>query len=497
MTEQKTLRVVSSIVGAGKTHQLIQTFDYNRRNSIIACPTLALCKQTAENLKHRNPAFIQSGDGENVISALSMEIRCGTGLIIVTHRAIELLGLEAEKDSSLFQQLLRWDLYLDEHVSPISVGQCNPKKLTNVSNFSDYWLITEEGKAAVKPGYEPELWELLDDYYSGVSEVKDFTYTALTNGACRITTNDSGKLFLSWAGWSPLIKALQGFNSVMLLCANASDSPLATALKECHGWRIENAPVEFWPSGERNTHHNQHNVTLYAALTKTTGLSTLGKDNCELYKKVCEEIAQHIGSEPFIYASNKNKSIGDFTRQSDHWLAKGVRVPFITSGLNRYAGLMDSEELELSGKEIDHVDSFDNGFDCGVWLGVSLLNNTHKNLISELALKFGGSGQKMIQSLQNFMTCENAYQMIGRTTVRNRDKNNEVKLYFLDADTRDYIHKNYFPNAKCISLNVSVEKKSDKTRIKVQELKSEGYRQIDVAALLKCSLRSVKNYWKG
>lgn len=313
--------------------------------------------------------------------------------------------------------------------------------------------------------------------------------------------DEEEKILFDYLYLSPIYNALPFFNAVHFLAAGVERSPFLV-VGSYLGIQFKPSDKSLWPAEERLKHKSEL-ITLVSGAKGRPGLTKLGENNGALFRDVVTGFKSWMelnGISPCLYSSNHNKAQGSFKSWSDDILKnkRSERVPYIASGVNTYAGLLDENEIKARGLT---TDNFKDGFNAAIWLGMALLSNTAKGQIQRYVESFEGDAKEIIDSIENFATCEAAYQMLCRTVIRNVNNTKPVKLFVLSDYIADYLEKNYFAGAKVERLSIEclseAKTKVNLRTVEVLELWRAGYKRKEIAEKCNVSLKTVQRTIKS
>ncbi|HBR0886101.1 TPA: DEAD/DEAH box helicase family protein [Klebsiella pneumoniae] len=512
--QQTTINTVSAICGAGKSHAFINhinNFPFDR-NYIYCVPTLALADElskkipTALNLTSNNDT-IESIGGE--IAEAVQEYGARRKNIIITHRGLKILSLiiENSENGEIIRRALEgWILVIDETTEPFISGKVIPQgeiaESVNILNYTtqaDVFEKLRDAKTTRKSltvNDSPAVCELMGEVYIYSTEIQELYYSLLHGGSVEGAFNTDLNLFTQYdyVCLNPVYDIIPAFRQVHCLGASIQDSPFCVVGREVFNWKFRSSPAAFQPPIERQAHANQHLITVISGVSGNPGLTAHGEDECKLFKKVCTAFQEKLGNAGFIYASNHNKPTGNFKKEADRILRNGDRVPFVSSGVNLYAGLLDKREMGTIPAEKRAV--YEQGFCHAVWLGVALLSTTAKGQVGRYIESLGGKPEPVIKSIEDFQTCEAAYQMLMRCRARRFDNDKPIYLYVINQYIADYICDRYLPGAKREHLNISHVSESKARRADVDRtiwnLHLDGVKQAEIAETVNVSKSKVE-----
>jgi len=516
--ENKNLNLfcVEAICGAGKSHAFIShinAFPFDKQY-IYCVPTLAL----AQELSRKIPTALNLTSSNESLESIGVEIceairESGAGRrnIIITHKGLKILALIIEKSESgqaVMDALKSWVLVADEAMAPFISGKVIPQgeiaEAVNILNYTTQTDVfetlrdSETIRKSLKASNTLALCELMEEVDIFSQEVQELYYTLLHDGSVEGAFDEELQLFrqYDYVCLSPVYSIIPAFKQVHFLGASIKHSPFCVIGKEVFKWSLKPSPKAFQPSPDRQNHANQELITVISGVSGNPGLNSHGKDDCKLFKNVVSAFKDNIGNAGFIYASNHNRPTGNFKKESDRLLRHGDRVPFVSSGVNFYAGLLN--EKELSSLHISEEKSavYAEGFCHAVWLGVALLSKTAIGQISRYIASMDGRPEPVIKSIEDFQTCEAAYQMLMRSRARRFDNEKPIKLYVINKYIADYICDRYLPGAKRQHLDIShvSESKSQKMDKEQQiiNLHKEGMMNKDIPGIVGISLSKVE-----
>ncbi|HHH2061360.1 TPA: DEAD/DEAH box helicase family protein [Yersinia enterocolitica] len=498
----KKIQLIDGICGSGKSRNVKRYISSNtQQRFIMALPTIALVKQTQQDLSDLNVSsvFIESSNG-NVQNALTDAISPlgNYRVIVISHSALETLGKRVMTDNTLQSYLKDFVVFVDEAPNPIlSVkakidAQKNNEYLRGCHQ-SDRWLTMadfDELKSYWNESTNPSnttrdlLWGLMAGY-----------------PAVRNKETTSGYTLHGYAH-SPIIEVFKHCQQLYIMSANVQNCPFVVVAREWCDINSEMAPEALQPDLDRRTHKNQSRVQVHALLPRRASMTKLA----QCWDSVLNKTAKILQSD-FLYATNGNKSGAincNFNKEAvKYFSGAGTNVPFISSGINLFGGFdvhgMTDEELSRRFNITD-TEIYQKGFSKAAFLGTARLSRECVGHISDITAELGKkNSQSIIDSIEGFNSFESSYQVHLRTVLRDQNNNDLVTLVFIDEASAKYFIEHYYPDAKLVSAgSIEVKRKlvkSNNTMQDVQNLKLTGLKQKQVSERLNISIRTVKNYW--
>ncbi|MNY17933.1 hypothetical protein D3C86_1512820 [compost metagenome] len=217
-------------------------------------------------------------------------------------------------------------------------------------------------------------------------------------------------------------------------------------------------------------------ISLVAVCENRCTLTALQK----VFQEHLQEIIQPVPGE-FIFATNRDKSLCQFTTIGDDILsnsARGERVSMASYGLNHYQHMHNAVFLGCSNLDRDFQ---------GKWRQYAELN--------------GWDVEEFEQKQRAAMNYERCYQFISRTSIRNADTDHPLLFVVPDLATAEYIKEHYFLGAKIECFNFGKERKKrdttkgDTTRAEIQKHKANGLTQKQTRELMNVGIATVKRNW--
>ncbi|HHH2222034.1 TPA: DEAD/DEAH box helicase family protein [Yersinia enterocolitica] len=498
----KKIQLIDGICGSGKSRNVKRYISSNtQQRFIMALPTIALVKQTQQDLSDLNVSsvFIESSNG-NVQNALTDAISPlgNYRVIVISHSALETLGKRVLTDNTL-------QTYLKDFV--VFVDEC-PNALLNVKAK----IEAQKNNEWLRGVHQSERWftvadfEELKSYWNEPTNpsntTRDLLWCLMANYPVIRNKETSSGYTLHGYAHSPIIEVYKHCQQLYVMSANVSNCPFVTVAREWCGINSELAPVELQPDLDRRTHKNQSRVKVHALLPRRASMTKLA----QCWDSVLNKTAKILQSD-FIFATNGNKAGAincNFHKEAvKYFSGAGTNVPFISSGINLFGGFdihgMTDEEL-VRRFNITDTEIYQKGFNKAAFLGTARLSRECVGHISDITAELGrNNAQSIIDSIEGFNSFESAVQMVMRTVLRDQNNNDPVTLVFIDEASAKYFIEHYYPDAKLVSAgSIEVERKlvkSNNTMQDVQNLKLSGLKQKEVGKQLNISIRTVKNYW--
>jgi hypothetical protein len=503
--KQFSVQYLSAICASGKSYAVIQHINNDESNRYIyVAPTRLLANEISSKIP--DSELVQSNDDFSVAKHLSMSLKqpVGSRVYVITHQALKIIGNLAHYDEELAKSFNQFFLIIDEAIEPFINGTLFLKNKASIDNITSRFDVTEgSGLMTVKDNQDDKdyLKIQMDATGAYTSDVRDMIFTGLNGGTLILSKDENGQnTKLIYLGFNPAFEVVKRAKSSILVCASADIQPAMLPLAAL-GANIKPVSNKLLPDESRRVHPNQQRITMYAAMDKRVGLTSLGKDKGKKFKEVCSAIGKKLEGKDFLYATNNNKPQGKFKSIADDHFSEwgGERIPYISSGLNIYSGLMDEDELAQMNIDANKIKKYSQGISNCVWLGIMMLSNDFKSALGYFCKDKGMDYDAMVNSIEDFANGEAAYQAVCRTTLRDFDGEEKVDLYFLNAQTMHYIKKRYLPDASIVYLDIAEPVRGKKLNTiypVIQALKEQGKKQKEIADHLDVSIRTVKSNWK-
>lgn len=482
---QAFVDVVIGICGAGKSYEYSKHINNTpSARFIVAAKTDALCEQIHQGLPgsviiNTDNINTRTKDGQKAVTmAVCKAVKSYKHrVIVVTHKALELLSMRLHYDDELRCALLDYQAIVDEAPDsrkPVSVAV--ELALKDVYPWLPHTIITNNQMYATRIDKLREVLKGRDTRNANL-------LIALINGDRVKAEEIDGKLLLKSNARSDLYM-LSRVCKVVFVGADMMNSPIIrTGLRNGYIDKAQESPdIRVDPS--RNMHHNTGRVNISALLDVQASKRSI--------KKHCQDIADKVKREfgnsgkPFLFTCNADES-GDEGFMFETFFRSqlepvgGIYIPPKAQGLNSYQHITNAAWLCSVRFRPDFKAEFDD---------VDEAN--HK------------------EAWENLDGC---YQFLARTVIRNQDdKSTECKFLVLDEQQREYCINNYFPDAhsikgfepvhvETISQQERGKRKRSKTLDVIQTaydlLKESGMKatQKAVAELAGVSEKTVKRSW--
>ncbi|WP_374746690.1 hypothetical protein AAHX80_03875 [Klebsiella variicola subsp. variicola] len=391
-------------------------------------------------------------------------------VIICTHECFKHYCYRAEFETELQSLLKDFNVFIDE-IPDAMFGAYIKVVHTNRTeeNFPFLkWLEEKDGLLYLREEERKKFYDYWHETEANGAELKRLLW-AIMQGA-GLLYEENKHLFAFTA--SPIIKSAQWAENLTVLGAGSSRSLFVWAAEHVAGYTVSEAGEHLQPPAERRK-HKRGAITLMAVCENRCTLTSLQ----HVFNEHLQEIIRRVPGE-FIFATNRDKSICEFTTIGDEILSdgvRGVRVSMASYGLNHYQHMHNAVFLGCSNLDRDFQ---------GKWRQYADLN--------------GWDVEEFEQKQSAAMNYERCYQFISRTSIRNADTNHPLVFVVPDLATAEYIREYYFPGAsiECFNFEKPRKKvKGNETREKVQECKAQGMTQKSAAELLQVNIKTIKRNW--
>jgi hypothetical protein len=500
---------LSAICGSGKSYNIIKNINEFPLKVIYSVPTIQLGKEIAAKIP--DATFLKSGEGYNIGEEFSTNIKQGfSRVLIVTHKALEILGAIASQDEYLQEVLSEWTVYVDEVICPFMLGELYIKKDKNFKMVLGH-LVSDGAKMLPKDDESfAALESLLTEGQMFSQPLKELLYTLVNGGTVIQRKNEkTGEGYkIIYCVFNPAINVFKHGKNAIFISANAENSPMVSLISSLSKGEVEGVSEKLMPAPERRLHKNTDRVKVNFYIGKNVGLHSLGRDKEVLYRTVVDKIGAKVAERKFIYATNSDKpTVGKFKTISDksfNGLFKGERVGFTSMGINIYSGLVGEDEMRELGIQESKIEEYKDGYDTAVWLGVAKMNPEHKMIITDLLTNYSektaAAAPKIIESMETFAEMESCYQFCMRTKLRDVNNTDPIELHVLTKTQAEYLKKHYFHDAELIDETIDMAQfskatKGNDTKSSVQACKLKGMKQKAVSDHLGISLVTVKRNW--
>lgn len=510
MLPKRKIRVIDGVCGSGKSFNVMRHIADTPVDGkyILAMPTKQMVHQTANVLRNKfeisNVCGLVSADGEvSVTELFALAIRDSSTkhVIVLTHKALEMIGKRVLLDKKLCEMLGRYIIFVDEVPPPILSAKVFVRVMEN-HHWLAYLRPVEMGRFEKKRYWFPQDRKRLKSFYcdsqNGDEHTKNAIWIALSGCPLIRSRVSSGGVVMHGYSPSPIMQVARVCKNFFLMSSNVINSPFAKIAHEWFNMELELAPDMLQPDSNRNKHDSKR-VLCHAILKKRAGLSSMAKSG--IYEDICRE-SKELLVENFIFATNSNKSGAidcKFQSIADEILSDvGIRAAYVSHGLNIFGGSdvhgYSEHELEIQG--FADVELYKNGFQKALWLGVSRLNGEVKSHLKEVCQFLGGDPGSIIDAIEVFNSFEAAYQFCLRTKLRDVNSSAPVEFVFIDRPTMDYFISNYAPDAKVGGVGlVSFNSKADETFSEIQRLKRLGFSKAEVQHETGFSRATIYNHW--
>jgi len=489
LNNYKRILLISGNCGSGKTHGYMREIGQRWRQErfIIAAPTEDLVKQIERNLRSQygvdGVTRLLSSDGikvgEEFIRLLPPMVQCN--VIVVTHKALENLGKELLLKPILQGYLTEFVVFLDEVPPAFLRASVKTNALRNhlwLSFMKSKERSAGQGGEYLLVNERERLLSFHSENHNTDERAKNAIWASLAGYPLIKSREDSNNFTITAYCHNPVLEVLKYAREFYLVSSNAQQAPLVVVAKQWLDINSEMAAGHLQPDRERNKHDSTR-IICHAIFEQRASLSNLSKG--DIYVHACR-FARWILKKDFMYATNINKNAGgikcDFASIADELFnGVGVRVPFVSHGLNIYGGNdmhgYSDEDLKLLG--IEDAELYQNGFSKALWLGVARLDNETITHLTEVCEWLDCESGVLLEAVEKFSSFEPAYQMMLRSTLRDPNNSSQVEFFFIDEATMNYFREVYAPESKLGYVgHLDIPSKGKTTAARVRECKAKG-----------------------
>jgi hypothetical protein len=437
-TELETLDYLDQPVGSGKTQAIIKSItDRPRCSHLYVTPTVILAKEIEERMHHdfRDGYLLNSIERvdsstvekdetvlENVLASIINAKEQGINKILIVTTATFFNMIQ---HGLIMSNLRNYHVILDEGIDPsetLTAYYSSPiAHLVNELVIQDGDVIKPaESKEAVKAlkaiasrdedfhskyakyaslRSDPDFRTIADRLINGLFD----TYGSVTN-----EVEEEGKGTIRCLA---LLKpdAIGGFKSVTMIVASFLDTLLANYWQQTHGITMKGFD-EKYIDGLFDTHAVKGNlVDIYHVLSAGDNASMTNLKRTINSVPVAEialnTVSQFFDEEVFLFTLNTRFNLST---------EKGQKISPVCAGLDIYRQYNNVAVLSASNPE--------------PWVA-GVMNK----LLPECDT---GAMYRMLANAQ-------AYQIVGRTSLRVRDKPSRIKMVVLSSDIAQYLHEKF------------------------------------------------------
>lgn len=495
------INMINGICGSGKTTNIISQLNSIEGQVVLAFPTKALANEVVERIKTANLSLngfkqvsyelFHNDATDKAVAKLSASLVMSTSKVLVTtHASLTAVGMNALLNPQVQESLSRWTVFADEAPKGLFTADVTVKALKN-AGFLSYFDQEDDGWLSMND--YTAIHSMYRDSSLLTTVVKNLLWTALAGyklKKTRITDNHTFKI--GGLAHSPLLEVVKYCKRFYVMASNIERSPFITAAKEWCNVESVMADSRLQPDAHRNTHRNTARIQCYSLFSGQASQTKMQEHEQAMY----DAVNRIMDGNEYLFATNDK-----FKDMAEVMLEGGVRIPYVSSGFNCFAGKnvhggkVGNNEFNLTPEQIE------NGFIRVAFIGCARLSPEDKANI--YAVNGELKGEKIIAAMEESNTCESAYQSIMRCKLRDQEDTSTIVLVFLDDYTMNYCINNYFPDAKIIeSGSIKVEKKERKadkaksTRDEVQYYKAMGMKQREAAETMSVGIATIKRHWK-
>ncbi|MFD3231657.1 hypothetical protein [Rahnella aceris] len=260
-TNKSRIKYLSAICGSGKSYNLVKNINDSFYKVIYSVPTIQLGHEIANKIP--DATFLKSGEGYNIGEEFSTNIKMGfSRVLIVTHRALEILGAIASEDEYLKECLSEWTVYVDEVICPFMIGELYIKKDKNFKSILGH-LVSDGAKMLPKDEESYlALKSLLTENQMFSQNLKDLLYTLVNGGTVIQRMNEkTGEGYkISYCGYNPAVNIFNNSRNVVFISANAENSPMVSLISSVKEKQVESVSERMMPAPERREHKHTERV---------------------------------------------------------------------------------------------------------------------------------------------------------------------------------------------------------------------------------------------
>lgn len=484
MTPKNTVvNFVDAICGSGKSTTLqhyIKTSLLKSSSAIpprylLVLPTHELCNQVKEELTSKEirsyHVDVESGAVRFLISTL--ECNFEHSVIICTHECYKYYCYRAVYEKELQALLHNFKVFIDEIPDAMFGAYVKAMHTDKIADNFPFlkWMEVRDGLLFLREECQDDMYKYWHETQANGQELKQLLWAIMQGAGLLYEENQHMFAFTA----SPIIFSAIWAEQFTVLGAGSSRSLFVWSAENVMRLEVRSAD-NLLPISERRK-HKAVPVKLLAAIRTRSTLTQLE----HVFQSHLLELT-HLVRGDFIYATNRDKNICDFTTIGDEILARserGERVSMASYGLNHY----------------QHIHG-------AVFLGCCNLDRDFQGKWRQYAELNGWNVEEFEQKQRAAMNYERCYQFITRTSIRNSDTDHPLVFVVPDLASAEYIKENYFPSAtiECLDFDKPRKKrdtgKGERTRTEIQQLKAEGRTQKEVRELTGLSKGTVSQHWK-
>lgn len=482
MNQRRRVTYVDAICGSGKSTTLqhyikssLTTAEAIPPRYLLVMPTHELCGQVREELESRRVKSYHVDTESEAVNLLvsTLENDFEHSVIICTHQCFLHYCYRAEFEPELQTFLKNFSVFVDEVPDAMFgayIKVVHSDRTEKNFPFLD-WMEDRDGLLFLREDCRDDFYKYWHEKQANGVDLKRLLW-AIMQGA-GLLYEENKHLFAFTA--SPIMRSVDWAESFALLGAGSSRSLFVWAAEHLAGCTVEEAGEHLQPPEERRKHKSVP-ISLVAVCENRCTLTALQK----VFQEHLQEIILRTPGE-FIFATNRDKSLCQFTTIGDDILsrsARGERVSMASYGLNHYQHIHNAVFLGCSNLDHDFQ---------GKWRLYGELN--------------GWDVEEFEHKQRAAMNFERCYQFISRTSVRNADSDHPLVFVVPDLATAEYIKEHYFPGAKVECLNFGKVRKKrdtskgDSTRKEVQEHKTKGLTQKQTKEVMNVGIATIKRHW--
>ncbi|MGM8868824.1 hypothetical protein [Enterobacter hormaechei] len=482
--EQAFVGVVIGVCGAGKTYAYTNHINNTPSSRfIVAAKTDVLCEQIHKGLPGSviiNTDNLNMGTKNNqqyVTSAVSNAVKSYQHrVIIITHKALELLSMRLNYDDGLRLALIDCQVIIDE--APEARKQIAVQVQTEVAAVYPWLQFTTIKDGMMYATRKDKLREVLK---GGDTKSAALLIALINEDNVKVTEKD-GVMYIRCLARSDLYQ-LSTVCKTVFVGADMTGAPIIKrGLKKGYIAAVKSSD-QIIIDPERNRHINADRVKINSLLDVRASKRAI-KDHAE---EIVKRVAEQMEGKEFLFTCNNDEpgesgfKFMTFFRSRLESIG-GVYIPPKAEGLNCYSRI-----------------------DYAVWLCSIRFSPEQRSEFDD------SEDADLSERWEDLNGC---YQFLARTGIRNQERNTdkEFKFLVLDEQQRQYCIDNYFNKAgsvdgfeqihvERVSQQERGQRKVSKTLNSLQSaydlLKLTGQKvtQKDVALYSKVSDKTVKRYW--
>ncbi|MCS2147683.1 DEAD/DEAH box helicase [Scandinavium manionii] len=494
----KYINMIDGVCGSGKTTNILSQINSIEGQMILAFPTKALANEVVARINKDNESrnYISHVDvelyhndaTERAVAKLTAALATSTSKVIVTtHASLTAVGMNALLNPQVQESLSRFTVFADEAPKGLFTADVPIRALKNAF-FLEHFEQEDDGWMSMTD--YSAVHSIYRDSALLTTAMKNLLWTALAGYKLKKTRVEESHTFkLSGLSHSPLLEIVRYCKKFHVMASNIKDSPFIVAAKEWCNIESVMSDKKLQPDVHRNAHYNTARIQCFSLFEGRASQTRMLEHEQAMY----DSTNKAMGENEFLFATNER-----FNEMSELMLENGVRIPYISSGFNCFAGEnvhggnVGGNEFNLTAEQIK------NGFTRVAFIGCARLSPEDKANI--YSVEGSQKGERIVDATEISATCESAYQTIMRCKLRDQDDESPITVVFLDDYTMHYCINNYFPEAKIIESGmIKIKKtktsKADKTREEVQYHKLMGFTQSQTAAAMSKGIATIKRHW--